>query len=343
VQSMSPDSIVVLTLVSERVGTALYETEALYRAATTTASVILGHETKRLADLRLAVMVAFLVLAVVSALLIVSVLRGQRTREVRSALEQAETATRAKSEFLANMSHELRTPLNAIIGFSGTMKSETFGPLGEKYKEYANDIHNSGGHLLELINDILDVSAIEVGKVELDEENLDVGKVVEATMNMVKGRATEGNIHLTSNTGDGLPMLHADKRRLMQILLNLLSNAVKFTPPDGEVALTASLDRGDAHVFTVRDTGVGMDEKELAKAMSEFSQVDSGLDRKQEGTGLGLPLTQGLVELHGGTIEIECEKGRGTTVTVRFPPERTVTSCERKNLISNRQNVQVGS
>ncbi len=253
-------------------------------------------------------------------------MRKEAENEMRDAKEHAMVANRAKSDLLANMSHELRTPLNAIIGFSSTMKSETFGPLGEKYMEYANDINISGEHLLELINDILDVSAIEAGKLELGEEELDVGNVVEATLRMVKERATEGNIHLIDNTDDGLPRLHADKRRLMQILLNLLSNAVKFTPPDGEVEITASLDDGDAHGFTVRDTGVGMDEIEIAKAMSKFGQVDSGLDRKHEGTGLGLPLTQGLVELHGGTLEIKSEKGKGTTATVRFPPERTMAS-----------------
>ena len=248
------------------------------------------------------------------------------SEELGRATAAAVNANLAKSELLANMSHELRTPLNAIIGFSSTMKSETFGPLGEKYMEYANDINSSGEHLLELITDILDVSAIEASKLELQEENLDIGKVVEATMHMVKERAHEGNIHLTGNADDGLPKLHADKRRLMQILLNLLSNAIKFTPPDGEVSLTASLDSGDAHVFTVKDSGIGMDEEELVQAMSEFGQVDSGLGRKYEGTGLGLPLTQGLVELHGGTFEIDSEKGKGTTVTVRFPPERTMAS-----------------
>lgn len=242
--------------------------------------------------------------------------------------EKAEVANRTKSDLMANMSHELRTPLNAIIGFSGSMKSETFGSLNDKYKEYAHDINISGEHLLDLINDILDASAIEAGKLKLVEENMDVGKVFEATLRMVNDRADEGNIRLTSNTNDGLPKIHADKRRLIQILLNLLTNAIKFTPPGGEVSITASLDGGDAYIFTVTDTGIGMDEEDLAKAMSKFGQVDSSLSRKHEGTGLGLPLAKGLVDLHDGTFEIESEKGKGTTVTVRFPPERTVVSRE---------------
>ena len=247
-------------------------------------------------------------------------------QQLEAEKEKAVVANRTKSDLMANMSHELRTPLNAIIGFSSTMKSETFGSLNERYKEYANDINISGEHLLSLINDILDTSAIEAGKLELVEENLDVGKVFEATLHMVSGRADKGNIRLTSNINDGLPEIHADKRRLIQILLNLLSNAIKFTPPSGEVSITASLDGAGAYVFTVTDTGVGMDEEELVKAMSKFGQVDSSLSRKHEGTGLGLPLAKGLVELHDGSFEIKSEKGKGTTVTVLFPPERTVVS-----------------
>ena len=218
-----------------------------------------------------------------------------KKEELERAKQEVELASRAKSDLMANMSHELRTPLNAIIGFSQVLKEGLFGPMAnDKQAEYVNDIHDSGQHLLELINDVLDVAAVEAGKLEIQDENLDVGDVVKATMNMVKGRADEGAILLTSNVGDRLPIFRADKRRLMQIFLNLMSNAIKFTPRDGEVSLVASLDDGGAHVFTVADTGIGMDEEGMIKAMSEFGQVDSGLDRKQEGTGLGLPLTQRL-------------------------------------------------
>jgi len=246
-------------------------------------------------------------------------------KELRQAMADAENSSRAKSQIMANMSHELRTPLNAIIGYSSTMSSEMFGPLDEKYKGYARDIHRSGEHLLGLITDILDVSAIEAGKLDLYEENLNAGTVTEDALRMVGFRSDEGHLHLSSQIDEGLPLLRADRRRLTQILINLLSNAIKFTPTGGAVSVGVSVDLENAFVFTVRDTGVGMDEEEQAEVMAKFGQVDSGFDRKNEGIGLGLPLTEGLIELHDGTFEMASEKGKGTTVTVRFPPDRTVT------------------
>ena len=244
---------------------------------------------------------------------------------IHTALEHADIANRAKSELLANMSHELRTPLNAIIGFSGAIKEETLGPIGnEKYREYNEDIANSGQHLLELINDILDVSAIEAGMLELDEEDLQISNVIEASIRLVMHRADQGKVNLTSSIDDSMPMLRADERRVKQILINLLSNAIKFTRPDGKVSLNVTLDEEHGHVFTLSDTGVGMDKKELAKAMQQFGQVDRGSKAKHEGTGLGLPLTKGLIDLHGGTLKINSKKGVGTTATVVFHKERVV-------------------
>ncbi|MBC8268014.1 MAG: MCP four helix bundle domain-containing protein [Rhodospirillaceae bacterium] len=248
----------------------------------------------------------------------------QADRQIFEAMTQAKLANRAKSELMANMSHELRTPLNAVIGFSNAIKSETYGSLHEKYIEYAGDIFNSGEHLLTLINDILDVSAVEAGKLELHEDNLIICDIVNATILMIKDRADANNVTLTSTADDQLPLLYADKRRIMQILINLLSNAIKFTPPKGTVELTAALTEDNQHIFTITDTGVGMDKEGLEKAMSKFGQVDSGLNRKYEGTGLGLPLTRGLIQLHDGDFQIDSQTGKGTIATVRFPPSRTV-------------------
>ena len=237
----------------------------------------------------------------------------------------AMSANRAKSDLMANMSHELRTPLNAIIGFSDTMKEEIFGPVGhDKYREYLNDINYSGKHLLDLINDILDVSAIEAGSVILNEETLQLSNIVEAAIRIVGPRAEVGKIAVANSIQSTLPQIHVDERRLKQICLNLLSNAVKFTNEGGEVSITSWLNSDGSLSFGVNDTGIGMDEAEVSVALSAFGQVDSGLNRSHEGTGLGLPLTKGLVELHGGTLGVKSKKGQGTMITVTFPKERVV-------------------
>ena len=240
---------------------------------------------------------------------------------------ESEAANQAKSEFLANMSHELRTPLNAIIGFSQALQGQLFGPLGnEKYLDYANDINDSSNHLLELINDILDMSAIEAGAVELQEAELDVNQAADSAIRLVTPRAAKGAITIHTDIDPGLPRLYADERRLKQILLNLLSNAVKFTEAGGNVTLSASMTKDGDMLVSVSDTGIGMNEKEVDTAVSQFGQVDSSLSRKEEGTGLGLPLTQSLVELHGGALTVSSKKGEGTTVSIRFPSDRLVRS-----------------
>ena len=247
--------------------------------------------------------------------------KNQLTLE--KSMQQAETASKAKSEFLSSMSHELRTPLNAIIGFSDTIKEELFGPLGDdKYREYIDDIHDSGQHLLELINDILDVSAIEAGALVLYEDNVSVPKIVAASMRLVQPRADMGQVRVTSSIDAGLPTLFVDERRVKQVLLNLLSNAVKFTLKGGEAVVSALLNDDGSLAIAVKDTGIGMDKEEIKIALGAFKQVDSGLDRKHEGTGLGLPLTMGLMELHGGTLDVKSKKGEGTEITVTFPKDR---------------------
>ncbi len=237
----------------------------------------------------------------------------------------AETADRAKSEFLATMSHELRTPLNAIIGFSEIIKDEAFGPVGStKYRDYADDINESGHHLLALINDNLDLSKVESGTDELHEENIEISQTAKAIKKLVVGLAQKGNVELELDVPVDLPLLYADERKVKQILLNLLSNAIKFTPDGGKVTLKIWSRAESGYVLKVIDTGIGIAFEDIPKALAPFQQVDSGLNRKHEGTGLGLPLTKLLVEMHGGYLDLQSEVGVGTTVTVIFPAERIV-------------------
>ncbi len=251
--------------------------------------------------------------------------RKKAEARMQQVMLQAEAANRAKSDLLANMSHELRTPLNAIIGFSDSMIAETFGPIGDdRYREYLSDIHYSGQHLLELINDILEVSSIEAGALKLQEEKINIDEIVDASIRLVKARADNGKLKLSSSIAPELPELYADPRRIKQVLLNLLSNAVKFTLEKGEISVNSWLAENGSITISVSDSGIGMDEKEVKVALSKFGQVDSGLDRKHEGTGLGLTLSKGLLELHGGRLDIESGKGKGTLVSMHFPPERTV-------------------
>jgi signal transduction histidine kinase len=242
----------------------------------------------------------------------------------RAAKDEAVLANRGKTEFLANMSHELRTPLNAIIGFSEIIANQMFGPAGSpRYVDYAQDILDSGTHLLQIVNDILDLSKVEVGQLVLQEEECDVAAIVVASLRLVQDRAKGGGLRLEQRLAPELPPVRADGRVLKQILINLLSNAVKFTAPGGTVTVGVALDDAGLSV-SVADTGIGMAAADIPRALTAFGQIDSALNRKYDGTGLGLPLVKALTELHGGLLDLESEIGVGTTVTVRLPRERIV-------------------
>jgi len=243
--------------------------------------------------------------------------------ELLSARRGAEAANIAKSQLLANVSHELRTPLNAIIGFSEIMQAEMLGPLGEaRYRDYAKDIRDSGLHLLSIINDLLDLSRIEAGRLELTEEAVSVAELFEAAGRFLRERADSAGLSLSVEAAGDTTAVRGDPRALRQVLLNLLSNAVKFTPAGGRVTLESALHGDGGVLFRIKDTGIGIAESDIARALEPFGLIESPLSRKYPGTGLGLPITRALVELHGGRLLIESKLGVGTTVTVHLPAER---------------------
>ncbi len=229
-------------------------------------------------------------------------------------------ASRHKSEFLANMSHELRTPLNAIIGFSEVLQAGMAGPVNDKQKEFIGDIHESGKHLLSLINDILDLSKIEAGKMELAVAPFDLALAIDNAMTLVQGRAHRQGVHLEANVAPGVAEYRGDERKFKQIVLNLLTNAVKFTPEGGTVTLTAARSVGGYEV-SVKDTGIGIAAQDLERIFEEFQQVGIDHAGKAEGTGLGLALARRLVELHGGSIRVDSAPGCGSTFTFTLPGE----------------------
>jgi len=242
---------------------------------------------------------------------------------------RAEEANQAKSKFLANMSHELRTPLNAIIGFSEIMEAGMFGPLGaDKYGEYCSDIHQSGQYLLDVINDVLDMSKIEAGKVELIESEVAISEVLSSVLRIMGDRANTSSIELNFQVEEGIPHIKADQRLLRQVLINLVSNAVKFSPP-GKTVIVKAFTLSDNHIrLIVEDEGCGIPADKIKSVQEPFGQVNDARNYRGQGTGLGLPLAKAMVELHGGTLTLESDEGKGTKVYLDFPAERTMHARE---------------
>jgi two-component system, cell cycle sensor histidine kinase PleC len=248
----------------------------------------------------------------------------ETVRHLESARLTAEDSNRAKSEFLANMSHELRTPLNAIIGFSELIRDARMGPVSSRYQDYAQDIHGSGAHLLRLITEVLDLAKVESGRLELFEGSVTLERVIEDCTRIVADRAAAGGLALATDIPADLPTLRGDELRLKQILLNLLSNAIKFTPTGGRICLSAEVRPDHGIHLSVTDNGIGMDPDEIPLALEPFRQLEGSLNRRFEGTGLGLPLARRLTELHGGILDIISTKARGTIATVKLPASRVI-------------------
>jgi signal transduction histidine kinase len=246
----------------------------------------------------------------------------QTAFELKRSLRLADETNKAKTQFLASMSHELRTPLNAIIGFSELLADEVYGPMGDThYRGYARDIHDSGKHLLGLINDVLDLSKLDATVIETYAEPVELSEFLRKTLHMMRPQADRAEVALTESFDAVLPTMRTDERRLRQVLLNLLSNAIKFTHAGGTVSISAYRQAAGVAI-TVSDTGIGIAPEDIPKAMENFGQVQTGWSRTAEGTGIGLPLSKRLVELLGGSFVLESKVGVGTSVILTFPRER---------------------
>jgi|GEM_PF-1911811 len=246
----------------------------------------------------------------------------EQTARLSAAQTHAELTNRTASDLLSGMSHELRTPLNAIIGFSEIVRTEMFGPIGsDRYRTYLQDIHESGRHLLELINNLLDVARVDAGKIEMADQSIDIAALLQDCISNMSDQASDRQITLTAEVTDNLPPLRADRGMLSQVLLNLLSNAIKFTAAGGQVRITAWCRPGTGCVLQVSDTGKGIALKDIPLVLAPFGQVPDST-RRYQGTGLGLPLSKALIELHSGSLDLQSELGIGTTVTIRLPAER---------------------
>lgn len=253
-----------------------------------------------------------------------------RAAEVNQARESAEIANRSKTMFIANMSHELRTPLNAVIGFSEVLERQMFGPIGApRYLDYVANIHDSARHLLDTVNDLLEYSAVESGAAKLNEQAVDLERLVTKCHNILAGAAEKAGVTLDIEAAPGLPEIRGDRGKLRQVLLNLIGNAIKFTDEGGWVVTTIRRSGKGGVEMVVADTGIGMTEDDIAVAMEPFGQVHEGLNRRYEGTGLGLPLSRRLVEIHGGEMSIDSTPGVGSRITVRLPESSIVTTEAR--------------
>jgi signal transduction histidine kinase len=275
------------------------------------ALIVMRKRTGSFADEEVALLQTF---ATQSAL---AIQNARLFREIEDKSRQLEVASQHKSEFLANMSHELRTPLNAIIGFSEVLSEKMFGELNEKQEEYSKDIHASGQHLLSLINDILDLSKIEAGRMELELSDFDLPTAIDNAVMLVRERAGRRNLTLHRDVDGAVGQVRADERKVRQVVLNLLSNAIKFTPEGGRIEIRATPQDGLVEV-SVSDTGVGIAPEDQEAVFEEFRQVGTA-DKKVEGTGLGLTLCRKFVELHGGRIWVKSEVGAGSTFTFTIP------------------------
>jgi ammonium transporter, Amt family len=263
--------------------------------------------------------------------------RETASESLRLARDAAEAASRAKSGFLAMVSHELRTPLNAIIGFSEMMLREEIGPIAnEKYRAYVGDIHASGLHLLHIINDILDLSKAEAGKLEIQEDVFDLHDTISSVRQLIGTRIDDCGLSYSVNLSADLPLLRGDERKIKQALLNLVTNAVKFTQSGGHIEVAGRFDPATGVIVTVSDTGIGIAPEDLARALEPFEQVGSPFDRPRQGTGLGLPLVKAIMERHGGTIAVASALGVGTQVSVSFPPRRAVIEPSAAGAVAQR-------
>ncbi|HEX9870407.1 MAG TPA: HAMP domain-containing sensor histidine kinase [Candidatus Tectomicrobia bacterium] len=251
----------------------------------------------------------------------------EREREAHHLRQLAEQASEAKSQLIYNMSHELRTPLNAVIGFSEILLKQMFGPLGsQRYLAYVEDIHDSSSHLLGILNSILDLSKAEAGKLTLNEEQVELPRVLDQCLRMFRHRAVEQDIGLTVDLPAQAILLQADPQMLSQVIINLLSNAFKFTPSGGEISVNVTNMEDGRCRICINDTGIGISEEDLPRVIEPFVQVESAFNRRYEGTGLGLPLSKKMVELHGGELEIASKLGEGTSVTIWFPADRAIAA-----------------